>query len=44
VPSVERNVGSGGRIETRESAKTLYMEAKPAAAPSAWVHRNYLAK
>jgi ARG and Rhodanese-Phosphatase-superfamily-associated Protein domain len=44
VPSVERNVGSGGSIETRESAKTLYMEAKPAAAPSAWVHRNYLAK
>jgi hypothetical protein len=29
----------------RESAKTLFMEAKPAAAPaSAWVRRNYLAK
>ena len=45
APSVEKNVGSGGSIEMRESAKTLFMEAKPAAAPaSAWVHRNYLAK
>jgi hypothetical protein len=43
--SVEKDAGSGGRIELRESAKTLFMEAKPAAAPaSAWVHRNYLAK
>ena len=42
---VEKSVGSGGSIEMRESAKTLFMEAKPAAAPaSAWVHRNYLAK
>jgi hypothetical protein len=44
APSVERNVGSGSSVETRDGAKTLYMEAKPAAAPSAWVHRNYLAK
>jgi hypothetical protein len=45
VPSVEKNVGSGSSIETRDSAKTLFMEARPAAAPpSAWVHRNYLAK
>jgi hypothetical protein len=44
VPSVERNVGSGGSIEVRDSTRTLFMEAKPAAAPSAWVHRNYLAK
>jgi hypothetical protein len=45
VPSVEKNAGNDGRVEMRESAKTLYMEAKPAAAPaSAWVHRNYLAK
>jgi hypothetical protein len=46
APSVEKNVGSGGRIEMRESAKALIMEAKPAAAASAsaWVHRNYLAK
>jgi hypothetical protein len=43
--SIEKNVGSGGSIEMRESAKTLFMEAKPAAAPAgAWVHRNYLAK
>jgi hypothetical protein len=43
--SVEKNVGSGGSIQTRESAKTLFMEARPAAAPpTAWVHRNYLAK
>jgi hypothetical protein len=45
LPSVEKNAGSGGSIEMRESAKTLFTEAKPAAAPaSAWVHRNYLAK
>jgi hypothetical protein len=44
APSVERNVGSGGSIEVRDSTRTLFMEAKPAAAPSAWVHRNYLAK
>ena len=38
-------VGSGGSVQMRESAKTLFMEAKPAAAPaSAWVHRNYLAR
>jgi hypothetical protein len=44
-PSVEKNVGSGASIETRESPKALFMEARPAAAPpSAWVHRNYLAK
>jgi hypothetical protein len=43
--SVEKSAGTDGRIELRESAKTLFMEAKPAAAPaSAWVHRNYLAK
>jgi ARG/rhodanese/phosphatase superfamily protein len=43
--SVERSAGADGRIEMRESARTLFMEAKPAAAPaSAWVHRNYLAK
>jgi len=40
-----RRAGSGGRIEMRDSAKMLFMEAKPAAAPAgAWVHRNYLAK
>jgi hypothetical protein len=45
APGVEKNVGSAASIEMRESAKTLFMEAKPAAAPaSAWVHRNYLAK
>ena len=45
APSVEKNAGAGGSIEMRESAKMLFMEAKPAAAPaSAWVHRNYLAK
>ena len=43
--SVEKDAGSGGRIQMRESAKMLFMEAKPAAAPaSAWVHRNYLAR
>jgi hypothetical protein len=43
--SVEKPAGPDGRIEMRDSAKTLFMEAKPAAAPaSAWVHRNYLAK
>jgi hypothetical protein len=43
--SVEKPAGADGRIEMRESAKTLFMEAKPAAAPAnAWVHRNYLAK
>ena len=43
--SVEKDVGSGGSVQMRESAKTLFMEAKPAAAPaSAWVHRNYLAR
>ncbi|HWF93481.1 MAG TPA: DUF6569 family protein [Xanthobacteraceae bacterium] len=43
--SVEKDVGSGGSVQVRESAKTLFMEAKPAAAPaSAWVHRNYLAR
>jgi hypothetical protein len=45
IEKVEKDAGSGGRIEMRESAKMLFMEAKPAAAPaSAWVHRNYLAK
>jgi hypothetical protein len=45
APTVEKNVGSGGSIEMRESAKAVVMEAKPAAAPaSAFVHRNYLAK
>jgi hypothetical protein len=45
APTVEKNAGTQGRVEMRESAKLLYMEAKPAAAPaSAWVHRNYLAK
>lgn len=39
---VERN---GARVEVRQSAKSLYFEARPAAAPaSSWVHRNYLAK
>jgi hypothetical protein len=44
--SVEKNVGSGSSVEMRDSAKTLFMEARPAAAApaSAWVHRNYLAK
>jgi hypothetical protein len=43
--SSEKSVGAEGRVEMRESAKTLFMEAKPASAPaSAWVHRNYLAK
>jgi hypothetical protein len=43
--TVEKDAGSGGHIEMRDSAKMLFMEAKPAAAPaSAWVHRNYLAK
>ena len=42
---VEKAVGDDARIETRESAKTLYFEARPAAAPaSSWMHRNYLAK
>ncbi len=38
-------VGNAGRLETRESAKVLYFEAKPSA-PSVggWMHRNYLAK
>jgi hypothetical protein len=45
APSVEKTATTQGRVETRESAKALYMQAKPAAAPdSAWVHRNYLAK
>jgi hypothetical protein len=45
APSIEKNAGTQGRIQMRESAKTLFMEAKPTAAPaSAWVHRNYLAK
>jgi hypothetical protein len=44
VPSVEKNVGSGSSVEVRDCTRTLFMEAKPAAAPSAWVHRNYLAK
>jgi hypothetical protein len=43
--SVERSAGADGRIEVHESANTLLLVAKPAAAPaSAWVHRNYLAK
>jgi hypothetical protein len=43
--SVEKSAGADGRVEMRENAKTLFMEARPAAAPaSAWVHRNYLAK
>jgi hypothetical protein len=43
--SVEKDVGSGGSVQVRESAKTLFMEARPAAAPGgAWVHRNYLAR
>lgn len=42
---VEKAVGDDARIEMRESAKTLYFEARPAAAPaSSWMHRNYLAK
>lgn len=45
APGVEKNVGSAANIEMRESAKTLFMETKPAAAPaSAWVHRSYLAR
>jgi hypothetical protein len=45
APSIEKSAGLQGRVEMRESATQLFMEAKPAAAPaSAWVHRNYLAK
>jgi hypothetical protein len=45
APGVQRNVGAAANIEMRESAKTLFMEAKPAAAPaSTWVHRSYLAR
>jgi hypothetical protein len=29
---VEKNVGTGGSVQVRESAKTLFMEARPAAA------------
>lgn len=43
--SVEKSATTQGKVEMRESAKALFMQAKPAAAPdSAWVHRNYLAK
>ncbi|HEY6255952.1 MAG TPA: DUF6569 family protein, partial [Xanthobacteraceae bacterium] len=45
APSVEKSATAQGRVEMRDGAKTLFMQAKPAAAPdSAWVHRNYLAK
>jgi hypothetical protein len=45
TPSVDKPAGPDGRVEMRDSAKALFMEAKPAGAPaSAWVHRNYLAK
>ena len=43
--AVEKPVGDRGRVKVRESAKSLFFEARPAAAPaSSWMHRNYLAK
>jgi hypothetical protein len=43
--AVDTTVGDKARVRKRESAGALLMEARPAAAPpSAWVHRNYLAK
>jgi hypothetical protein len=45
APAVERSATEQGRVEVRDGAKAVFMQAKPAAAPgSAWVHRNYLAK
>ena len=44
APTIEKDATAQGRVEMRQSDKTLFMQAKPAAAPdSAWVHRNYLA-
>jgi hypothetical protein len=43
--SVETRAGNQSRISMRASAKALYLETRPAAAPAInWVHRNYLAK
>ncbi len=43
--AVEKPVGDHGRVMLRESAKALFYEALPAAAPaSGWMHRSYLAK
>ena len=43
--AVERSATEQGRVEVRDGAKAVFMQAKPAAAPdSAWVHRNYIAK
>jgi hypothetical protein len=45
APTIEKEATAQGRVDMRQSDKTLFMQAKPAAAPdSAWVHRNYLAR
>jgi len=43
--TIEKSATAQGRVDMRDSATTLFTQAKPAAAAdSAWVHRNYLAK
>jgi hypothetical protein len=42
--SVEASTPGNGHVTVGESAKALFTETRPAAAaPSAWMHRNYLA-
>jgi hypothetical protein len=43
---VEARPGKEVRIRMQDNAKTLFLESRPAAAPSAknWMHRSYLAK
>jgi hypothetical protein len=43
--AVETTPSAQARIRKRESARALFLEARPAAAPvDGWVHRNYLAR
>jgi hypothetical protein len=42
---LEANTGEKARAAVRQSATTMAIEARPAAAPAdAWIHRSVLAK
>jgi hypothetical protein len=45
APVLEANTGEKARAAVRQSATTMAIEARPAAAPAdAWIHRSVLAK
>jgi hypothetical protein len=45
APALEANTGEKARAAVRQSATTMAIEARPAAAPAdAWIHRSVLAK